>query len=1193
MDLKPKCLLFFKFCLLFFVLFSFKSLKAGHVYGSEIEYVQLDTGIYQVRLTVIRDCNGVYFNPDSLLVRANGVQLVYIVDTSNRISIKDITGIPPHCPIQSRCAGWSYPYGFEEHVFLDTIDLRPYSQCNWEISWRHCCSTGSISTGSANQYMYSTATLNKCVMNSSPQFSKTPRVLIFYNHSMRISFRASDAHDKEDSFSYHLVPALHDSAQAVTYSGNFSPTRPLTFFGFPNQNLVLPAGFHLDPVTGMMAFRPTQVNQVAVVVVEVREWRKINGVDSLIGKIRRDIQFIVINYPNNILPSIDTIPTEYEICIKDTFCFDIPTWDEDSGDSTFIYYDGDIQDARFTSTNGIDKFTTGTFCWAPIRAEISSKPYMFSVHVWDDVCPLAGQNEMTFSIYVRDSVDGVNVYAGPDIIDSTGLDSFYVEGSLMDYSGQALLWTTSGDGSFRHEDSLGTFYLPGPLDKKTCLYELYLEAIDSTPCLGNSKLKDTLLVEQQISDFDAGPDRLVFHGDTFSIQVMADTGRAWTYLWQSTGDTWIEDSLHINSRFAAGDSDLYTCQFYLILQANSCDTLYDTVLVQRDFLPMDAGADILSLKADSIILQANPSTGYQQKGYWRSTGSGSFSDSLDPKATYYMDSSDWSTCSLRFIWEEVPASLCRLNADTLDVQAVFTGLDAGPNQKVDLDDTVFLMAGPRIGAGPFGEWKTLGSGLFEDVSDPDSWYLASANDKSSCRVILLWTYPYPNCSQDRDTLIVEFNYVYPNAGTDQQKIFGDTLFLNGNSHGQGATPFYWTTTGDGTFSDSLDPQASYFPGPKDWINCGSQLIWNLPYVLCGGQNDTLSWTRIPFTLNAGTDIQVYETDSIKLAADLVQNGRVGGWWSTQGTGMFSDSLDPESYYYPDPSEQQNCGGRLYWNAPYSKCTPERDSLDWKRLLVPIDAGPDQTQPLGSTITLQGKSSAKRVVWETNGYGRFLDSSSKSTLYYPDPLDFPLCSLTFYLKELEQSCALQNDSLEVAWSEAGISIKGLSYEACFMDSIEIILEGNSDLGFDWESNGSGNFYYDSLNGRWIYLPSDEDFLLDRIKIKVTATGYCFQEMDSVVVPISDRNRWKTFAHFKGPIIAYPNPTRDWVTIDGNCPIRVINATLYDMLGRKIQHWSIQELPFVLSMEALASGVYILQVELENGRVEVIPLTKYDR
>lgn len=1184
---------FFRFSLVlvFLSLISPNVARATHIVGGAIEYVQLDSGIYQIRLKLVRDCNGIQVLIDSLIFRANGIMFVQYLDTHHRVSRKDITGIPPHCPIQSRCAGSSFPYGFEEHLFYDTVDLRAYPQCEWEVAFSQCCRNSNITTGAAGENFYIYARLNKCVFNSSPLFKTTQRLLICHNKDMRISFRAHENKDLGDSFSYHLVAAVVDSGQSVTYSGNFSPIRPLTHFGFPNQNLGLPGGVHLHPETGMLSFRPTQLNQVAVVCVEVREWRIINGVRTVIGITRRDIQFIVINCSLTQDPTIDSLPDTYEICIKDTFCLNIYTQDPDNADSTYIYYDGDIPDAQFTTTNGLERFATGTFCWAPIKAEISPNPYIFSVTVWDDNCPLGGRADMTFSIYVRDSVDGVNVNAGPDIIDSTGVDSFFVEGSLMDYSGQALLWTTSGDGFFRHEDSLGTFYLPGLIDKKTCSYELYLEAIDSTPCLGNSKLKDTLVLTQYMKGFDAGPDRLVYPGDTFSIQVTADTGRAWTYQWRSTGDTWIADSNDLNTRFAAGDSDLYRCEFSLILQANSCDTLYDTLMVERDFLPVDAGMDIGSLNADSINLHASIPSQYAQKGFWRTNGAGGFSDSLDPEAAYFMDSTDWSSCTFEFIWEELPLSLCRINTDTMLVQTVFTGLNAGPNQFIDLDDTAFLSATPLIGKGPYGLWTTLGTGQFDDASLPNARYFPSANDKSSCRVILLWSYPYPACSLEQDTLVVNFNYSYPNGGPDQQVLYGDTIRLAGNATPPGAASYYWTSLGDGVFSDSLDPNASYFPGPQDWLECGSTLIWNLPYVLCGGTNDTVLWTRIPFTLNAGQDIQLIETDSIKLDADLIQNGRVAGWWSTQGTGTFSDSLDPKAWYYPDISEHQNCEGRLYWHAPYSDCTPALDSLDWQRIPVAIDAGPDQSLPIGATVVLQGKSSAKRVVWETNGFGRFLDSSSKSTLYYADSLDFPLCSLSFYLRELEQSCELQTDSLLIEWLEDGISIKDLVYETCYMDSIELVLEGNPALKLNWHGRGSGSFHYDSARSKWFYLPSPADLALGELFFFLDAKGYCLQTGDSLVFLFNSPDRLKDLAHSRGPITVYPNPTRDWVTIAGDCPVQVVSAKLYDMLGREIQHWPIQELPFVLSVESLATGVYMLRIELQNGRVLIIPVAKY--
>src|SRR5690606_24235904 len=156
-------------------------------------------------------------------------------------------------------------------------------------------------------------------------------------------------------------------------------------------------------------------------------------------------------------------------------------------------------------------------------------------------------------------------------------------------------------------------------------------------------------------------------------------------------------------------------------------------------------------------------------------------------------------------------------------------------------------------------------------------------------------------------------------------------------------------------------------------------------------------------------------------------------------------------------DQQNCRGRLCWNAPYSTSTPELDCVDWSRVKQPIDAGPDEILPLGSIINLEGESTAKRIDWETNGKGHCVCSGAKSTVYYADSLDFPLCSLTFYFRELEQYCELQMDSMRVEWKETGISIKGLNYNTCLMDSVEIILDGNDQMNLTWETNGSGTFY----------------------------------------------------------------------------------------------------------------------------------------
>lgn len=1179
------------FILLFSLAFHPKASSATHLYGSDIGYRWIDTGIYEVRVTLLRDCNGIQMESPQVVV-TDGTNMFFYMATVNG-QPKDVTAIAPSCGL-SRCWG-SFMYGFQEHYYLDTIDLTAYNSCEWKVTITECCRNSNITTGAANQTHHNYAQLNQCLINSSPSPELPGTRLLCQNRDAAIQLSVIDTLELDDSFSYELVNAMRDSLNSTTYGGYFSPVRPLTFFGYPNQNLQMPAGFHLNSQTGYLYFRPTQINQIGVVVVEIKEWRRVNGVMQVIGITRRDMMVIIINCPNQANyknPLIHAVDRFHEVCVKDSFCFDIQTDDPD-GDSTFIDWSGSLQDGQFTTTNGTEHNAKATFCWKPINVDVSEKPYSFSIFVTDNACSIRGEYATTFFIYVRDSVDGATADAGPDIIDSTGQDSFWVEAILDDYSGQDLLWTSSGDGIFRDKDSLGSYYFPGPADKKNCLYELFFEIIDSTPCLGDSKLKDTLTVSQQIKIFDAGPDLMIYPYDTLSLNPLSDTGRAWSFRWTSSGDTWLESGTNPYTRFSQGDTDLYLCPVPLVLTAFGCDTLSDTILVERDFIPVQAGTDILSVEIDSILLTAHLPSAYLQHGYWRTTGSGSFSDSMAADATYFVHPQDWTDCNLEFIWEELPLSGCRINADTLNVSVHFTGLNAGSDQQLDLDDTVFLSAGPSIGPGPFGRWSTNGDGTFNDTNDPAAYYVPGAADKLSCGVGLAWSYPIPSCHQESDTLQVRFNYGASNAGPDQQLLFGDTLFLDGSAPAAGSNLSYWSSFGDGALSDPTDEQSRYFPGSNDWINCGGGLIWHASYPQCGEKDDTLYWTRIPSAVDAGPDQFVTDQDSFRMAALPVDMGRTQGWWTSMGDGYFSDTLDPDALYFPGNAEWLNCEGLLVWNAPYNVCSPLSDTLHWEVKALPMDAGPDQFLPMGADVVLKATSPALQVEWGSNGYGVFLDSSAKATIYYPDELDQPLCSLMFHLRELNASCSEQSDSLQVFWMEEGAEIEATEYEECFMDTIRIVLKGNLSLSYQWESDGSGSFEYDSLSGNWVYLPSPDDYLKDQLNLKMKATGHCIQADDSVQVPIDVRNSSNAWSVGSGPVIVYPNPTTDWLHIIGLCPVTVEQITVYNMLGQKVVSWNIEQLPFIQSIETLAQGNYILRVRLAGNREEIIRVTKYEK
>ncbi|HYG16427.1 MAG TPA: hypothetical protein VEC12_11790, partial [Bacteroidia bacterium] len=335
--------------------------RASHVMGSDITYKCLGNGKYEVTVTVYRDCNGVTLSNSPISARcATGAGAATF--SIPEVSVRDITGIDQRCTTQSRCSG-SYTYGIEEHVFKGVIDLSALNCCEIILSWEQCCRNGAITTGAANANFYTEARLNKCInpCNSSPTFTSAPAALICVGQDFTFNNGALDTVDVGDSLSFKFIEPLQAQGSTIGYSGSWSATSPITFLGFPNTALNHPAGFRLDSATGDISFRPTVQNQVTVLVLEVTEWRKINGIMTKIGVTRRDMQIIVVNCPNNKVPKI---AGKNEVaCAGQQVCIDITTDDADNNDTVKISWNRGIPRATFTHTNGAKRLATGSVCW--------------------------------------------------------------------------------------------------------------------------------------------------------------------------------------------------------------------------------------------------------------------------------------------------------------------------------------------------------------------------------------------------------------------------------------------------------------------------------------------------------------------------------------------------------------------------------------------------------------------------------------------------------------------------------------------------------------------------------------------------------------------------------------------------------------------------------------------------------------
>jgi len=540
--------------------------SATHLMGSDIIYRCLGNSKYEITVRVYRDCNGVSLSQSNIIVSCSSTTLTLTNQT--KVSVRDITGIDPNCPTQSRCQN-QWTYGIEEHVFRTTVDLSAYNCCEWTISWQQQARNSNITTGQANQNFYTFATLNKCVTpcNSSPDFTNPPVAIVCHNQDFVFNNGALDTNDVGDSLSYSLAPALTGANASTTYNSQYSANNPLCYLGFPNKNLVWPAGFHLDPVTGDIMFRPTCMNQIAIIVIEVKEWRKVNGVMTVIGVTRRDMQIIVIPCPNNKVPKIKP-PYSVQACVGQTTCIDIVTEDEDQGDTVKISWNRGIKGATFSNNNGQVKYASGKVCWTPTENDISNIPYTFTITAKDNSCsPFPGQSVRAFSIFVRETpeaeVTADVLSCGKVAIDHNTLKQYggYRFNYVIRDSLNKAVWSSN--------TKVDTAFLqPG-------WHQLFLNMQTSTPCF--NIVVDSIFIPDFVQ-VTVPNDTFVCKGLPIDLLSQTKGGNSpYSYEWARMTDTGASTLISTSEQITVNNDSL---EVYLIrvLDANGCRN-YDTVNV--------------------------------------------------------------------------------------------------------------------------------------------------------------------------------------------------------------------------------------------------------------------------------------------------------------------------------------------------------------------------------------------------------------------------------------------------------------------------------------------------------------------------------------------------------------------------------------------------------------------------------------
>ena len=393
------------------------ALRADYLLGGHITYVNIGEDSFMVRLTLYRDCNKSEMKDANLEVRCKSSGELITTMHIKKPNGRDVT--PLCCTGQrSRCHDRKspFPFGFEEYTFMGLLVLpNNLPCCEILISFSDCChSTDLINIETFSQFYLETM-LNRCLypQHSTVRFYSIP---VFFNCVYRDHRYIHGLTDNDldttggfrDFLHFEFTPPLVAPGNPVKFTPSFTYDKPVYFYGFPEKDMALPQGIHLDSKTGTLEFRAMQVDQASF-AIKISQKRKIATEIVSVNEITMQMSSYSIMCPNNKAPELSG-PFYTEVYAGDSISFRIYSYDQDINDTVKIHYSSkEIPNAVWTDNSGMVKNPSGTFTWHTRKEDARSVPYSFYVKAQDDSWPSHGRSHQEYQILVWDSLTiGIN-----------------------------------------------------------------------------------------------------------------------------------------------------------------------------------------------------------------------------------------------------------------------------------------------------------------------------------------------------------------------------------------------------------------------------------------------------------------------------------------------------------------------------------------------------------------------------------------------------------------------------------------------------------------------------------------------------------------------------------------------------------------------------------------------------------------
>jgi hypothetical protein len=1149
------------------------------LYGSQIDYKQLDMFKYEVRLIVYADCRHAAFQVDSnSYFRMRGdngtVKLTTLLT-----SVKNISNY--HDTITS-CDSGNNRFGILQYTFKDTVDFNTtYSSFKndslilFEFLNNKTWKGTNVMCGSSDTIRESRnfAELNLYYNAKGSQFSSDAVFFYFTNQDIAISFIAPP-NNGIDSMDYLISPTYNDTGQVLrncttTIQGNWNWSYYVPFISYYVGSLQAPyhnasaspvIGLNFDNQTSLLRYVPRQANAQDNFAVEATIFEKqADGSKLAVGKVRREQFHFIQNFQGNYPPIING-SGGYQVCEGSQLCFNITTNDivytlpppaaTPPLDTVKLQWDSAMakNGATFTITNPTARLQTGQFCWTPPIGIKTEQPYMFSVTAKDNNGVRNLVSKRVFVIGVKQAakatVEFDSVVCGTKLIgierkvvpDSNFAGTPSTNSQLLDSSGKILV---SERLFFNSNNTSISTRLSDTIVGDTAGVFILKTVINNLPNNCPRASYDTISIALSYPEGAHLPSEWnICNQPSDSLEIVGN----WTSIIWNTGDT--------VPKILAD-----TARTYIAYATNSCgDVLRLKTTVYIENSPQFQFADTFKCTSDTL------------KFIYLDT---------EPHSILWSDSSTLDSFTTRdtgVFWVQVDKR-CGSIIDSFEIKNNF------PRAEVLMDSSVcgqidFSFNQLNPGANQF-VWtqnavKKYDSSLVSKQREQVNLHLAnSCGTNQYYHIAAMPVQPQISINQDSILLC-------PNASK--------TISASGNYSGN----WRWNT-GDTTTSLSVNKAGVYsienkvYCGtardsirvianvkPNATILADSSVCDRIMYIanFIEGYENSVSWIQSSITLNVDTlystkeefiqlkvvnecgqkivssflkpivapAISIIHGNPVLCGGDSIKVRAVGNY---RGNWVWCDGSKDSTRYLTQ------AGVYSVSNAVY--CGTATDSVsiiskDQPNVVLPLDTFLCQGDTVYlSSLVLDSLSTRK---WNTG-------SASDSLI---------VISGGDYWLKLTNECGSSSDTINITQKQAPEVNLGSDKVADLPFSIE--LKSDSAEGYLWSTGAASQKIQVADTGcYWVQVSNVCGTASDTICIADTLSGTGLAVLQQLGIEV------------------YPNPVSDVLTIKStSLPIQSVE--LVDLAGRQIEQYIVNQPDFNLQVSNIASGAIFLKLRIGN-------------